>query len=454
MKSLPFAIGAILLSHLAAANLQAQDGVVDLTTLANYAGQAIPPYITKNNTPSNNQITNAGATLGRVLFYDKRLSRNNTISCSSCHQQAHAFSDSATASTGVNGTTGRHSTRLINARFATEVHFFWDERAATLENQTSQPIQNNIEMGFSGTSGDPTLADLVAKLSAIPEYRVLFTMTFGTSAISESRIQNALAEFARSIQSFDSKYDTGRAVVPNEGQPFPNFTGSENNGKQLFLAPPGPGGGAGCAGCHRPPEFDIDPNSRNNGVIAAINGGTDLTNTRSPSLRDLIGPNGLTNGPFMHNGAFTTLAQVVNHYNAIPADNTNLDPRLRGPGGVPQNLNLTPQQKNDLVAFMATLTGSSVYTDKRWSSPFNGAGQISLIVLPAAITTIQNHGDGTATVGCKAAAGLLYQLESSTDLQMWTPLGSVTSDTAGNLSAVVSVTPRIFYRFTFTPPAS
>ena len=452
MKILSLAVGTMLFGQLAACNLQAQDGVVDLTALANYANQVVPPYITKNNTPSNNQITNAGATLGRVLFYEKRLSRNTTISCSSCHQQARAFSDSATASTGVNGTTGRHSMRLINARFATEVHFFWDERATTLENQTTQPIQNNIEMGFSGTSGDPTLADLVTKLSAIPEYRVLFTMTFGTSAISESRIQSALAEFVRSIQSFDSKYDAGRSAVLNDGQPFPNFTGSENSGKQLFLAPPPQG--AGCAGCHRPPEFDIDPNSRNNGLIGAIGGGTDLTNTRSPSIRDLIGPNGQANGPFMHNGIFTTLAQIVNHYNAIPGDNANLDPRLRGPGGVPQNLNLNPQQKADLAAFLTTLTGTSVYTNTRWSSPFNGAGQISLIVLPAAITTIQNHGDGTATVGCKAAAGLQYQLESSTDLQMWTPLGTVTADTAGNLSAVVSVTPRIFYRFTFTPPAS
>src|SRR5215213_4133468 len=101
--------------------------------------------------------------------------------------------------------------RLVNARFATEVRFFWDERATSLENQTTQPIQNHVEMGFSGTSGDPAFADLVTKLSAIQEYRVLFAATFGNSTITEDRVQKAMSQFVRSIQSFDSRYDAGRA---------------------------------------------------------------------------------------------------------------------------------------------------------------------------------------------------------------------------------------------------
>ena len=246
--------------------LPAQDGVLDLTTLQNYAGQTIPAYITRNNTPGNNAITNAGATLGRVLFYDKRLSRDNTISCASCHRQEHAFSDSATASVGVNGTTDRHGMRLINARFGNEAKFFWDERAASLEAQSTQPIRNHVEMGFSGADGDPAFVTLVTKLSAISEYRVLFAMTFGSATINETLIQRALAQFVRSIQSFDSRYDIGRATT-QDNQNFANFTAQENAGKQLFLTGPGQGG-AGCAACHRPPEFDIDPNSRNNGVIA------------------------------------------------------------------------------------------------------------------------------------------------------------------------------------------
>ena len=126
---------------------------VDLENLANYANQAIPSYITKNNSQGN-AITDKGATLGRVLFYDKNLSSNNSISCASCHKQEFAFSDSNVASTGVNGTTGRHSMRLINTKFASETKFFWDERALNLETQTTMPIKDHGEMGFSGENGD------------------------------------------------------------------------------------------------------------------------------------------------------------------------------------------------------------------------------------------------------------------------------------------------------------
>lgn len=439
-----------VLVHAAGLSALAQGGVLDLTALHNYANQPIPTYITRNNTPADNPITNAGATLGRVLFYDKRLSRNNTVACASCHQQENGFSDLATASTGVAGTTGRHAMRLINARFAQEVRFFWDERATSLEDQTTRPIKDHGEMGFSGTSGDPAFADLLIKLSAIPEYRVLFALTFGTPAIDETRIQHAIAQFVRSIQSFDSRYDAGRAVAGADGPPFPNFTASENSGKQLFLAPPGPGGGAGCAGCHRPPEFDIDPASRNNGVITSLSGGTDLTNTRSPSLRDLAGPDGLPNGGLMHDGSFTTLEQVIAHYNAIPADNTNLDQRLRRPGGGLQNLNLTLQQRNDLVAFVRTLTGSNVYTDAKWSNPFNAQGELTLIVLPSAIMASSN-GNGTATIRATAAPGLTYQMESCSDLKSWSSIGTVTPDTNGLLVQTVTVAPSTFYRFTYTP---
>ncbi|MDA7882427.1 cytochrome-c peroxidase, partial [Akkermansiaceae bacterium] len=272
-----------------------EPGVLDLTKLANYANQPVPSYVTRDNTPPDNSITDAGATLGRVLFYDVRLSRNNTVSCSSCHDQSHAFSDPDLASSGVAGTTGRHSMRLINTRFAQEKRFFWDERAPTLEHQATQPIQDHVEMGFSGTGGDPDFAALTVKLSAIPEYRVLFSMVFGDASITEERVQKSIAQFVRSIQSFDSKYDAGRAVATDEVN-FPNFTAQENAGKLQFMRSPEQGG-AGCAACHIPPTFDVDPASGNNGVVGKIGGGQDLTNTRAPSLRDLLGPGG-PNGPF------------------------------------------------------------------------------------------------------------------------------------------------------------
>lgn len=343
----------------------------------NYANQAVPNYITKDNS-GNNAITDAGATLGRVLFYDVALSTNNTVSCASCHQQSHAFSDGDVQSTGRDGgLTGRHSMRLVNSRFANEVRFFWDERANSLEAQTTQPIQDHVEMGFSGSNGDPDFNDLLNKLAAISYYPDLFTAAFGDDAITEARMQIALAQFVRSIQSFDSRFDNGLAAVgpANVNQDFPNFTAQENLGKRLFLDPPNLGGG-GCAGCHRVPEMDIDPNSLNNGVIGVAGNGAevDLTNTRSPSLRDVARSDGSLNGPFMHDGSKTTLLAVVEHYNSIPlnAANTNLDNRLTGPPGSPNNqeLNLTDAEKQALVAFLLTLSGNAVYTDARWSDPF------------------------------------------------------------------------------------
>lgn len=353
-------------------------GKIDLNNLFNYANQSKPAYITKDNT-AGNPITDKGATLGRVLFYDKNLSSNNTISCSSCHIQANAFSDDAIASDGVNGTTTRHSMRLINSRFSNERKFFWDERAATLELQTSDPIKNHIEMGFSGTSGDGSITTLITKLQGIGYYKELFKYVYGSEEITESKLQNALAQFIRSIQSFDSKYDAGRSTVQNDNQAFPNFTAQENQGKNLFLTPPvfdangvRTSGGFGCAGCHAAPEFDIDPNTRNNGVIGVLNGtGIDITNTKAPSLRDLLNSNGIPNGPMMHTGSFATLQNVIGHYGNInlAPGNSNLDPRLM-PNGFGQQLNITATEVNALTAFIKTLTGTNVYVDPKWSSPF------------------------------------------------------------------------------------
>jgi len=352
---------------------------VDLNNLANYANQSIPSYITKDNSGLN-PITDKGATLGRVLFYDKKLSVNNSVSCASCHQQAFAFSDTNVASNGVNGTTGRHSMRLINTRFATETKFFWDERAASLEMQTTMPIKDHAEMGFSGANGDLSFNDLIVKLSAVDYYKELFKFVYGTEEITEAKIQFALAQFIRSIQSFDSKYDTGRASAPNDGAPFSNFTAQENQGKNLFLTPPTfnassirTGGGLGCAGCHRAPEFDIDPNSLNNGIGGSINGGADFTNTRSPSLRNLIQTNDVLNGPMMHTGVITSLQASIGHYGNLTnqaINNPNLDPRLK-PNGIGQQLNLTATEVNAVIAFLKTLSGTDVYTNPKWSDPFN-----------------------------------------------------------------------------------
>jgi cytochrome c peroxidase len=354
---------------------------IDPSSLANYAAQPRPANIGAKDNTGGNAITNAKATLGRVLFYDKNLSIDNSISCGSCHKQQFAFSDTAIASKGVvGGLTARHTMRLINARYARETKFFWDERAATLEIQTTKPIQDHAEMGFSGLSGRPTQANLLTKLQAIGYYNELFKFVYGDINVTEARMQECLAQFVRSIQSFDSKFDAGRALVPTDAQNFPNFTAQENLGKQLFIAAPvfDPAGnriagGAGCNACHNAPEFDIDPNSGNNGIIGRIvaGGGVDVTVTRAPGLRDVANGSGIENGPLMHTANLANLQTAVGHYNTIniAVGNTNLDPRLR-PNGQGQKLNLTGAEQSALVAFLKTLSGTNVYTDRKWGNPF------------------------------------------------------------------------------------
>jgi cytochrome c peroxidase len=352
---------------------------IDFIALANYANQGKPSYVTKDNAGGNG-IIDKQATLGRVLFYDKKLSIDNSISCASCHKQAFAFGDTAVQSVGVlGGRTVRHSMRLINTRFANESKFFWNERAASLEVQTTMPIQDHLEMGFSGQMGRGNMATLLAKLQETPYYSELFTWAYGDNGVTETRIQSALAQFIRSIQSFDSKFDAGRAMSGNDQAPFPNFSAVENQGKMLFLTAPlfnanseRIGGGFGCQACHQSPEFDIDPNSRNNGIAGVI-GSTDLdvNVTRAPSLRDLMNAQGVVNGPLMHTAGVRGLNNVLGHYNDIqaPPRNTNLDPRLK-PNNIGQKLLMTHDEMMAVVMFLRTLSGKNVYVDKKWSDPF------------------------------------------------------------------------------------
>lgn len=394
MKKIPLTITGICIAVFTIVSCTKNDGTIDttlvaveqafgtninLSSLANYANQGKPNYIVKDNI-AGATITDAKATVGRVLFYDKNLSIDNTISCASCHKQAFAFGDTVIASKGVaGGFTARHSMRLVNARYSVERKFFWDERAATLEQQTTKPIQDHAEMGFSGLNSRPTITTLLTKLQGIGYYNELFKFAYGNITVTESRLQECLSQFVRSIQSFDSKYDIGKAQVNNDGQNFPNYTAQENTGKQLYLTNPTfdangsrIGGGLGCNRCHNAPEFDIDPNSRNNGIIGTIgNNGIDIIVTRAPTLRDLVNNAGVENGPMMHTGNITNLQAAIGHYGTInlAPGNTNLDQRLviNGQG---QKLNLTAQDVNSVVAFLKTLSGNNIYSDSKWSNPF------------------------------------------------------------------------------------
>lgn len=343
------------------------------STPFNYANQALPAYLLsplitgQDNTPASNHVTDWGATLGRVLFYDKTLSINNSISCASCHKQNLSFADDKTLSLGfAGGLTGRNSMSLVNAKYYPNGRFFWDERAATLEIQTLTPVQDHVEMGMN-------LDTLVNRLKTKAHYPVLFQKAFASTTISSDRIASALAQFVRSIISYQSKFDAGRAVINPPADPvltpYPNFTPQENQGKQLFFSPAG-----NCGTCHGTETFTA-PTIKNNGlenpsVDRGVGGITNIPlqvgDFKVSSLKNIE----LT-APYMHDGRFTTLEQVVEHYNSGVMNNPNLSPQLRDPiTGLPRQLNLTADQKAALVAFLKTLTDRTITTDAKFSDPF------------------------------------------------------------------------------------
>lgn len=364
-------------------SVQAQFGAnIDLNNLLSYENPTVPDYIRNANTVPN-PVSDKGATLGRIIFYDRALSVDGTVACANCHQQANAFTDTGVVSPGVQGgMTGRHSMRLANNLYARETDFFWDERANGLEDQVTQPFRDHGEHGFSGQGGRPDFDDMITIMEGLDYYPELFRFVFLDEDITEARIQSALAQFVLSITSFDSKFDEGRAQVANNGANFPNFTAEENAGKNLFLNNGNNnGGGAGCGRCHGAPEFDIAPNSNQNGVVGVAGdpNAFDFTNERAPTLRDLVKPDGSSNGPLMHDGSLTTLRDAINHYDNIPVPTgepertqflNSLDNRLTVGGGLPRQLNLSETEKDQLVAFLRTLSGEDIYTEEKWSNPF------------------------------------------------------------------------------------
>ena len=313
-----------------------------------------PPVQDTDNTPVNNPVTNEGATLGRVLFYDKLLSANQTISCASCHQQANGFSDPATLSIGFEGgETGRNSMGLANARYYNNGRFFWDERAATLEDQVLMPIQDGVEMGL-------TLEQLVTRVAAQSYYPALFEDAFGTAEVTSERISLALAQFVRSMVNTQSKYDQGLAAQPI----FSNFTPQENLGLRVFRDPLR----GNCLACHGTEPAFVAPGARNNGLdlVTAEDEGAGNGRFKVNSLRNIA----LT-APYMHDGRFQTLTEVVTFYNSGIQNHANLDPALRDPNTqMPRQFYLTAEEQAALVAFLNTLTDPTFATDPRFADPF------------------------------------------------------------------------------------
>ena len=348
---------------------------------SHYVINSFPPQfpfqfaaIESDNTPTDNQTTDAGATLGRVLFYDRKLSANGTISCASCHQPEHGFSDPDVLSEGFDGGhTRRHSMGIVNARFYQTGKFFWDERAETLEDQVLMPFQDEVEMGL-------TLQELVNIASNQTYYPPLFEDVFGDNAITSDRISKALAQFVRSMVSTTSKYDEGRSMANSPLEPFPNFTAEENLGKQLFnaqnlVAP-------SCNSCHSSEAF-VAPLLAPNGTTSGTNNGLDLNSVDDFGIFESTGINGhrgkfkvpsLKNiairPPYMHDGRFTTLEEVINHYSTGIQNHPTLQPLLRDSIDQPIRYNFTNEEKSALITFLNTLTDELMLNDKKYSNPF------------------------------------------------------------------------------------
>ena len=335
-----------------------------------------------DNTPEDNPLTDAGATLGRVLFYDRQLSQNGTIACASCHLQENAFSDPRQFSRGFEyGYTNRNAMSLVNLRYT--VHqgrhpgFFWDERAPTLEAQVLMPIQDKVEMGME-------LDALERKLQQLSYYPPLFEAAFGSANVTRDGIAKAVAQFMRSMTSFNSRFDRAASVTGGDdySTDFENFTAEENLGKSLFISGVDGVGEIGCAHCHMPPTF---------GMPKAFNTGLDLyyvdqglgarglppNDPFTPSNDGKFKASSLRNvaltAPYMHDGRFKTLEQVVEHYSDGVHPHANLELAIDEAPVDATNTSgfrMSPAQKSALVAFLKTLTDESFIADPRFSDPF------------------------------------------------------------------------------------
>lgn len=295
---------------------------------------------------NNNPLTSDGFILGRSLFYDPLLSIDNTVSCGSCHQQFAAFSHSGhDVSHGIYGLLGnRNAPALQNLNWNTT--FMHDGGILNIEVMPLGPITNPVEMG-------ETMTNVVSKISASGKYKQLFTNAFGKDSVNSQLIFKAIAQFMGTMYSYNSKYDkvkSGKDIFSNQ----------EQNGYSIFVQK--------CANCHIEPLF-TNYEFKNNGLsvnIAYIDSGrahitgnaNDRYKFKTPSLRNIE-----KSGPYMHDGRFSTLDQCLNHYISGIVSSSTLDPQLSG------GISLTASEKNDIIAFLKTLTDTKFLTDLKYSNP-------------------------------------------------------------------------------------
>jgi cytochrome c peroxidase len=292
-----------------------------------------------------NPLTEEGFQLGRNLFYDPIISRDSTISCASCHLQQTGFTHvDHQLSHGIDGKIGtRNSLALIN--LAWNKVFMWDGGVNNLEVQPLNPITNPVEM-------DETLEHVIAKLQRSEKYKTLFTKAFGDNKITSQRLLKALAQFTVMLKSTNSKYDK---VMRKEA----SFAKNELHGYDLFKK--------NCASCHKEPLFNenkfekngllIDETLKDSGRIKISGKQEDYLRFRIPTLRNIQ-----FTFPYMHDGRFKTLKEVIKRYNSL-GHNKNLSKELANP------MNLSDNDRVDLLAFLLTLTDKDFLFNERFSFP-------------------------------------------------------------------------------------
>lgn len=292
----------------------------------------LPPLLV----PVGNPITPEKVELGKMLYFDKRVSKDGTISCATCHNPKEGWTERKATSLGIHQQKGgRNSPTVINAAYAAAQ--FWDGRAATLEDQATGPVENPIEMGNK-------MEAVVADLSKIPEYQERFKKVFGTGVTKEGFAQ-AIAAFERTVLSGNSPYDRYKSGDEKA------LTEAQRRGLDLFE-------GTGCADCHRPPLFSsyeyhnagvgMSQEKPDEGRKVVTGKDSDLGRFRVPSLRDVA-----NTGPYLHDGSAATLEEAVALMAAGGKDNPNLSKELKDV----RDAQLTEQDKKDLVEFLKSLSG-------------------------------------------------------------------------------------------------
>ncbi|HEY7641117.1 MAG TPA: cytochrome c peroxidase [Steroidobacteraceae bacterium] len=329
------------------------DAQLTMPQIARFARQFFAP-LWDTTEDSQNITSNAGATLGRVLFYDKRLSITNMGSCGSCHLQQHGFASPEAFTAGPQGElTKRNVMGLTGVRYNLDNLYFGDRRAFGLENLVLLPIQEPTELGNS-------LELLIPKLAATDFYPPLFEAAFGTPEITPERIAQALAQFLRSMIAFNTRFDHAYQPV-NEGEeahPELVLTAQELQGADIF--------NQHCSRCHSQGAQTMDVSANNGLDLVPADPGSGEGRFRAASLRNVA-----VTAPYMHDGRFATLRDVIEHYSSGVVDGPLTDPRMRSnvlSNSV--NRNFTEDEKAALEAFLDTFTDEEFLTNPKFSDPF------------------------------------------------------------------------------------